>query len=72
VERSARARRESGQNPPHSCALDAADDGPRMLDDIGEILHITRERVRQLESKALRELQHRVRHFKRRLGMEDE
>jgi len=57
--------------PPHSCALDVADEGHHMLDEIGAILHVTRERVRQLESKALRELKHRTGRLRRRLGIEE-
>ncbi len=38
----------------YSCSLDVADEhGGLILDDIGEILNITRERVRQIERRAL-------------------
>lgn len=40
----------------HSCALDVADAGGATLEDVGEMLNITRERVRQLEGSALRKL----------------
>lgn len=52
-----------------SCALDVADEGGRTLEDVGALLNVTRERVRQLqqsaltkvvlESPAFRELRHR-------------
>ena len=33
-------------------------DGPMTLEEIGNIFNITRERVRQIETKALRKLRH--------------
>jgi hypothetical protein len=36
----------------HSCALDVADRGGATLDTVGEIMNLTRERVRQIEVKA--------------------
>jgi len=36
-----------------TCALDIADGGGATLEDVGAILNVTRERVRQLEVKAL-------------------
>ena len=42
----------------HSCSLDVADDGGITLDDVGTILNVTRERIRQIEAKALRKLRH--------------
>lgn len=36
-----------------SCALDLADRGGMTLEEIGEVLHLTRERARQLETEAL-------------------
>ena len=41
---------------PFTCALDVADMGGRTLEEVGQILNMTRERVRQLESSALRKL----------------
>lgn len=67
----AAAALEEGRPPPHSCALDVADEGSHMLEEVGDIMHISRERVRQLESKALRELKHRTRRLRRQLGMEE-
>lgn len=42
----------------HSCSLDIADAGGMTLNEIGDLLHISRERVRQLESRGLRLLRH--------------
>jgi hypothetical protein len=41
---------------PFSCALDVADMGGRTLEDVGQILNMTRERVRQLEASALKKI----------------
>ncbi len=38
---------------PFSCALDVAEMGGRTLEEVGQILNMTRERVRQLEASAL-------------------
>lgn len=35
-----------------TCALDVADKGPHTLDVVGQLLNVTRERVRQLERRA--------------------
>ena len=40
-----------------SCALDVADGGSATLEDVGTILNLTRERIRQLELKALTRLE---------------
>lgn len=40
----------------HTCSLDVADEGEHTLDEIGKILGVTRERVRQIETKALMKL----------------
>lgn len=40
----------------HSCALDLADEGVHTLEAVGEVLGLTRERVRQIETGALRTL----------------
>jgi Sigma-70, region 4 len=39
-----------------SCALDVADRGGTTLEDVGAIMNLTRERIRQLEVKALAKL----------------
>jgi hypothetical protein len=36
-----------------SCVLDLAKNGGMTLDDIGEVMNITRERARQIEAMAL-------------------
>lgn len=36
-------------NMPASCALDVADEGPRTLSRVGELMNLTRERVRQVK-----------------------
>lgn len=43
-----------------SCALDIADAGGATLEDVGAMMNVTRERVRQLEVKALAKLERRV------------
>jgi hypothetical protein len=43
--------------PPETCALDVAERGKHKLIEIAEILGITRERVRQIEAKALAKLE---------------
>ena len=35
-----------------TCALDVADDGPHTLLEIGDLLGVTRERIRQIEISA--------------------
>jgi hypothetical protein len=42
---------------PVSCALDIADRGGTTLEDVGAIMNLTRERIRQLEVKALTQLE---------------
>jgi Sigma-70, region 4 len=37
----------------HTCSLDVADGGPRTLEEVAELFNLTRERVRQLEVRAL-------------------
>ena len=38
---------------PHTCSLDAAEDGPLTLEEIGRLTNRTKERVRQLETRGL-------------------
>lgn len=40
----------------YSCALDAADDGEHSLATLADIFGLSRERVRQIEQRALRKL----------------
>ena len=40
-------------HPEHSCVLDIAEQGDCTLDEVGEILGVSRERIRQLESLGL-------------------
>jgi hypothetical protein len=55
----------AGRTPPEpdelaeTCALDVADRGGATLDEVGEACHVTRERIRQIEARALPRL-HRV------------
>lgn len=48
------------KSPTHSCTLDAADEGGMTLEDVGNILGLTRERIRQIEVLALRKLNKRI------------
>jgi hypothetical protein len=41
---------------PATCALDIADKGGTILELVGEVLNLTRERVRQIEDQALLQL----------------
>lgn len=41
-----------------TCALDVADRGGITLEEVGEIMNLTRERVRQVETAGLARLQH--------------
>jgi hypothetical protein len=40
-----------------SCALDVADRGGTTLEDVGAIINLTRERIRQVETKAMAKLE---------------
>ncbi|HEX2676331.1 MAG TPA: sigma factor-like helix-turn-helix DNA-binding protein [Polyangiales bacterium] len=41
---------------PETCSLDVSSRGVHTLEDVGFLLNLTRERVRQLEEKALRHM----------------
>lgn len=43
--------------PNRSCALDVAEEGGVTLEETGAIMNITRERIRQIEVKALAKMQ---------------
>ncbi len=44
---------EYGAYPQHTCALRVAEQGGMTLEEIGSVMNLTRERVRQIETKAL-------------------
>jgi DNA-directed RNA polymerase sigma subunit (sigma70/sigma32) len=50
-----------------TCALDVADRGGITLEEVGEILNLTRERIRQVEVKGLEKL----REVSSSLGLQD-
>ncbi len=41
-----------------NCTWVACNFGPFTLEEVGEMMGVTRERIRQIESKALRKLKH--------------
>jgi hypothetical protein len=41
---------------PHTCSLDLADRGGLSLEEVGQVMRITRERVRQLQEKGVQRL----------------
>ena len=46
-----------------SCARDVADGGGATLEQVGAYLNITRERIRQIEAKALKKLRKKAKHL---------
>lgn len=50
-----------------SCALDIADRGGMTLEDVGDLLNLTRERARQIEAEGLKQLKALLDPPKRRL-----
>ena len=46
--------------PDESCSLDVADSGPQTLSRVGEIMGLTRERIRQIETKCLEKIRKTV------------
>jgi hypothetical protein len=53
--------------PDGSCALDVAERGGATLEEVGDLLNVTRERIRQLEARALSIIHRRA----RQLGDDD-
>lgn len=53
-----------------SCSLDVAEDGPQGYERVGELMNLTRERVRQLEERVVAKLEKSVQ--LRRLAKEGE
>lgn len=46
--------------PDESCSLDVADSGSQTLSRVGEILGLTRERIRQIETRCLEKIRKTV------------
>jgi hypothetical protein len=47
---------EGWENRPYSCVLDATDDGEMKLEEIGDVLGVSRERIRQMLAKMERRI----------------
>ena len=41
---------------PHTCALDLAEGGGMTLEEVGRVMNVTRERIRQVEDRAKKKL----------------
>lgn len=55
-----KCRHHLSSNSEHSCSLDLAELGGMTLDEVGQVMGVTRERVRQIEVEALRKFRLRV------------
>jgi hypothetical protein len=53
-------RAEDLEELPETCSLDVADRGPHTLEEIARLYGVTRERIRQIEEKALERLRKRL------------
>lgn len=53
---------------PFTCALDIADGGPRVLEEVGIVLNMTRERLRQIEAHAAMRIRETLDDPRRRRG----
>ncbi len=47
-----------------TCSLDVAAWGSKNLEEVGDLMNITRERTRQIEAMSLRELQRALQHWR--------
>ncbi len=47
----------------HTCSLDVADSGGQILEALGGIMNLTRERIRQVEVRGLLQLKANARHY---------
>ena len=54
--------------PEESCSLDVADRGPQTLSTVGDVMGLTRERIRQIENKILDKIRKNIAQRKNDLG----
>jgi hypothetical protein len=65
----AHGKRQPEDVPPHeSCSLDVADSGAQTLSRVGEIMGLTRERIRQIETKILEKIRKNIEQNRSDLG----